>query len=326
MKITKKGIIGLLIAITVITTSFFAYSTSSKVKIIALGYDEKEADKLIEKHGIITASSVVEEELNNDIEENEKILKEQVGVSPTLIENYSNMSKLNYRENLENFINSTTDLYTEEIVKIEEALTLYPVAEELVNDNKSLYQQYTDRIKLLSKYESEFLPKIEEQKQALREYGMRETEIESMISGNIVSDLEALNSKVDYYKQFSALLSTSGNSYAPGSMDLFNMLNAHRVSKGLQPFEYNAAQQGCVDIEANSYANNKNPHNWLCKTLVSEGSSLASSSSNYIQIAGNFLTTHASHEADVINPNFSSAACSAVQKENMVYMICGYFN
>lgn len=326
MKLTKKRIISAIAAVAVLTSMFFVYTTSSKSRIVALGYDVVQAEKYIEKYGILTAAGKVEDELESNIEKQEKLLKDEVGISPTLIENYDTLSRVKYNERLQTFVESSKKLYSDEITKIEDALKVYPLENEFNNKGKSLYQQYTERVKLLSKFEGEYLPKVEEQKQILRNYGMRDTEINSLISGNIVSDLETLLAKVDYYNQFSALLSTSGNTYAPGAMDLLAILNSHRTSRGLQPFAYNSAQQGCVDIEANSYANNKNPHNWLCKTLVSEGASLASVSSNYVSIAGNFLTTNPSHEADVINPNFSSAACSAVQKGNMVYMICGYFS
>ncbi len=305
--------------------SFFMYTSSARNAIYALGYDENETEKLIEEYGTIGASEKVKDKLNKEIEKKEEVLVEEVGIEPTLMTVSEELSKVEYNEALDTFIDEVTVLYEEKIKEVEENLSKYPVEEELDVEGVSLHQELTMKQKLLFDTEGMYVDKVEGYKAALRDFGVRESELEGLLSGDLVADSILLEEKVGYYEAYNALVSTSGNSYAAGAMDLLAILNNHRVSKGLEPFRYNAEQQGCVDIEANSYANNKNPHNWLCKTLTSEGSSLASINSDYIGIAGHFLTTHGSHEADVVNPNYTSAACSAVARDNMVYMICGYF-
>lgn len=321
----KKTIIGAVILCVTVVSVFSIYSSGAKSQIYALGYSEKEVEKFIAEYGVFEASEKVENELNAEITAKEDKLATEIGVSPTLINNYDSLTRVEYNNELDSFIEYNTTIYTTAIAEADQKLANYAVVSEFETEGVSLYTQLSNRNKLIYETEINFEVQIEEKKAALVDYGMRSSEVDALITGDYLKDLEALNSKVTYYENFNAMVSTSGNSYASGSMDLFNILNNHRVSKGLPAFRYNAEQQSCVDVEANSYANNKNPHNWLCKTLTSEGASLASSSSNYIQIAGNFLTTHGSHEADVVNPNYTSAACSAVERDGMVYMICGYF-
>ncbi|MFV0425397.1 MAG: hypothetical protein ACK5K7_07585 [Bacilli bacterium] len=322
----KKKIIISIVTICLISGgSFFFHFSSMKNNISALGYSDTEVDKFIDEHGVFNAYKEVETALNDEIETKEDTLNNEIGVSPDLITDKDDMTRVEYSTTLDDFIVENTELYSASIQEIDAEITKYPTEEKIDTADLTLYDEFTLKTEFLSKLETEFSNKLEEHKTALLDYGMRESELEGLLTGDVLADLEALGNKLAYYKEYQALVSTSGNSYASGAMDLFNILNNHRISKGLAPFTYNSEQQGCVDIEANSYANNKNPHNWLCKSLTSEGASLASVSSDYIQIAGNFLTTHASHEADVINPNYTSAACSAVQRDGMVYMICGYF-
>lgn len=321
----KKAIIILLTVCVLFAGSFFMYTSSTKNAIYALGYSEEEAEKLIEKYGTLNAPEKVEDKLNEEIKEKETTLTTEVGVDPSLMTDADKLSKVEYSQALDIFIDETTVLYEEKIKEVEEGLSKYPVEEDLNNEGLSLHQELSMKQKVLYSTEGNFRQLVEDRKRALLDFGLREADLLNMLSGDLVADAILLGEKVEYYESYNALVSTSGNSYAGGAMDLLAILNAHRVSKGLAPFRYNAEQQGCVDIEANSYANNKNPHNWLCKTLTSEGASLAGVNSDYIGIAGNFLTTHGSHEADVINPNYTSAACSAVAKDGMVYMICGYF-
>lgn len=322
----KKKIIISIVTICLISGgSFFFHFSSMKNNISALGYSDTEVDKFIDEHGVFNAYKEVETALNDEIETKEDTLNNEIGVSPDLITDKDDMTRVEYSTALDDFIVENTELYSASIQEIDAEITKYPTEEKIDTADLTLYDEFTLKTEFLSQLETEFSNKLEEHKTALLDYGMRESELEGLLTGDVLADLEALGNKLAYYKEYQALVSTSGNSYASGAMDLFNILNNHRISKGLAPFTYNSEQQGCVDIEANSYANNKNPHNWLCKSLTSEGASLASVSSDYIQIAGNFLTTHASHEADVINPNYTSAACSAVQRDGMVYMICGYF-
>ncbi len=324
----KKAIkiaIGALALSMIFAGSFYAYASNTSKTINALGYSDEETEQFIEEHGIFNAYENVEKALEDEIKQKEELLITTVGVSPELIENYNTLTRVEYSNALDVFTESTKLMYEENIAEVEKKLSVFTFEEETSVENLSLSDIYNIKHSLLVETEDEYNEKINEHKQSLLDYGMRESELESLLNGSLVEILKALGDKVAYYKEYNALVSTSGNSYASGSMDLFNRLNEHRVSKGLAPFEYNAAQQGCVDIEANSYANNKNPHNWLCKTLTSEGASLASVNSDYIKIAGDFLTSHGSHEADVTNPRYTSAACSAVARDGMVYMICGYF-
>lgn len=324
-KKTKKVLIGLVVICVTVVSAFSFYSTGAKNQIYALGYSEAETEKFIAQYGVFEASEKVEKELNAEIAAKEAILSEEIGISPTLMNNYESLTRVEYNNELDTYIEYTRTLYTEAIATADATLAGYAVVEEFAVEGLTLHSQLSLRNVKIIETETNLITKISEHKAALLDYGMRQSDVDSLVTGDLVKDVETLDEKVTYYKNFNALVSTSGNSYAAGSMDLFNILNNHRVSKGLAPFTYNADQQACVDIEANSYANNKNPHNWLCKTLTSEGASLAGVNSDYIQIAGNFLTSHASHEADVINPRYTSAACSAVQRDGMVYMICGYF-
>ncbi len=320
----KRILLGLAVCL-VIAISFFGFTSNTQNEIQALGYSEEETSKLIEEYGIFNAAAKTEKALEDEIKDKEETLKTEIGLEPSLIEGRDKMTRVAYSKELTTFTDEMRTTYTADIEAVNTELAKYNVEDTVATEGVPLAKVLTDKTTLLETTVTNYETEIENHKTTLLDFGMRESELEALLTGDLVVDLKALQDKVAYYEEYQALVSTSGNSYASGAMDLFNILNNHRVSKGLPAFTYNSAQQSCVDIEANSYANNKNPHNWLCKTLTSEGASLASVNSDYIQIAGNFLTTHGSHEADVVNPNYTSAACSAVQRDNMVYMICGYF-
>ncbi|MFV0498809.1 MAG: hypothetical protein ACK5NF_02090 [Bacilli bacterium] len=321
----SRLLIGLLTICVVTSSSFVIHSYSTKKQIMALGYNEKETTKFVSKHGIFNVNSKVVSKLENEIASKEKILSSEIGVSHTLIQNYDQLTKVEYNKALDSFIDNTTSLYKDSIKEVDKKILSLKIDEKVDTKNTTLYEELSIKNNLVNDLESEYLIKISELKKKLNNYVMRDSEIELISNNNVIDTYNILTKKYEYFKEYHELYDNSKNSIASGSMDLFNILNKHRIANGLNPFKYNSSQQSCVDTEANSYANNKNPHNWLCKSLTSEGASLAGINSNYIQIAGNFLTTNASHEADVINPNYTSAACSAVSRDGMVYMICGYF-
>lgn len=326
-RVIYKISVGITVISLAIITMFYGFKYNNEEKLSGLGYTEDQVEEIIEEHGILDGYSHIEKKLKDEIKEKESIFTNQVGDELSTVKNSKDMTLVKYSNMLDDKITERTEFYNTEISTLNKSLESYILSEEDIIDytDYTLAAEYNKKVELINKYKTYYEEKVTELKQALLDSGVSEWEVNSLITGDNVSDVAILEAKKVYIDEYNSLVSTSGNSYAPGAMDLFNRLNAHRTSKGLAPFRYNAEGQSCVDIEANSYANNKNPHNWLCKELTSEGSSLASSSSDYIKIAGDFLTSHDSHERDVIAPEYVSAACSAVQRDNMVYMICGYF-
>ncbi len=322
----KSLILVVAIAITAFAT-FELFTNYTEDQIRALGFDKNETIDIVEEHGPFNAYDVVKSELEKEVEEKEFIFTNEIGESLDVVGNKDKLTLVEYSELLDVKTEELRVFYETEIELVTSSLVVYPLVDEDIIDYAefTLADEFTSKMELLTKYESTYNDKLESLKASLRDYGVRQAEIDSLITDDIFSSIDALEEKESYMKEYNALVSTSGNTYAAGAMDLFNRLNDHRVSKGLPAFRYNAEGQSCVDVEANSYANNKNPHNWLCKSLTSEGASLASVNSDYIKIAGDFLTTHGSHERDVVMPEYVSAACSAVERDGMVYMICGYF-
>ncbi len=307
-----------------ITHGLFANYTENQIK--ALGYDKEEAAKIVETHGTFNAYGIVKQELETKISDKEEIFTNEIGDLLDSL-NKDELTLVEYNELLSSKIDERRAYYGKEIESLTSKLSSLNIKEEdnLDYTDYTLADEYTSKLGLVKKYESMYDEKIKTLKKSLTDYGVRQSEIDALISEDVLTTIKALEKKVNYMKSYTALVSTSGNKYAPGSMDLFKRISDHRVANGLPPFRYNAEGQSCVDVEANSYANNKNPHNWLCKSLTSEGASLASSKSDYIKIAGDFLTSHGSHERNVLTPKYVSAACSAVERDGMVYMICGYF-
>ncbi len=324
---SKKIFLGFLtIAVTMfLFYGIFAYYTEGQIR--ALGYSINETSQIIDEHGTLSAYNITKEELELSIAEKEAHFTDVVGDSLDTIVGKEGLSLVEYDQLLDIKIETRTSFYTIEIANLTTTLDGYPIEEEDVIDytGYTLAAEYSKKTELATKYTTYFDDKLAGLRTSLIDLGLRESEVDALVTGDVHADIATLEGRVTYMEEYNALVSTSGNNYAAGAMDLFNRLSDHRVANGLPPFRYNAEGQSCVDIEANSYANNQNPHNWLCKDLTSEGSSLSSVNSDYITIAGDFLTSHDSHERDVLMPEYVSAACSAVESDGMVYMICGYF-
>lgn len=326
MKKVVAIIITTIVVICVIAgTMFYNGIGSRKDRLYALGYSNEEVEKFINEHGTSEFAKKAEDKLLKSIEKKEQVLLDEIGVPAEFVNGRDSLSKVEYNDYLDEYIETTRQMYLENINNMDAELVALRLSDEDDYSSMNLVEQFDAKNKKVVARRNEINGQYNSLVQGLYDIGVRETEVQSYLTGDIFADIETLNNKTEYFKSFAGMLGSSGTSYASGAMDLFNALNAHRVSKGLAPFVYRGDQQSCVDMETVAYAQNKNPHNWLCKSLTSEGSSLASSSSDYIGIAANFLTTHDSHEADVINPRYVGAACSVVNKDRMNYMICGYF-
>ncbi len=319
----KKILIILLIIIIIIAASFYGFTKYNENKLLALGYTKDEIDQLVDEHGYNLVETV-ENNLETEIKDKELVVTTEIGMPLEFLEGYDTLSRVKYNVALDSYIEEHTVKYNEYIEEINEELLALQIEEDAVED-LSLHDTLLAKDAILRKHIENYNNELQNKQDTLLNMGVSLEEVSSYLTGDILVDINKLNERVEYYTNFSQLVGSYGNTFASGGMDLFNILNNHRVASGFSPWTYNHDQQSCVDIEANSYATNKNPHNWLCKTLTSEGASLANINSDYVGIAGHFLTTDPSHEADVINPNYTSAACSIVTNGNMNYMICGYF-
>ncbi len=293
-------------------------------EIVELGYSKAEIDSFIDQYGIMEYRDIISSNLERAIADKQAVVVEEVGL-PVEEAAQGDLTDVEYNLYLDQFIAENTNKFNEQIADYDSKLTSLAAPDETVYEGQTLSQIAAAKGELYNARNEEITGQFNQLVTDLRDVGLRESDLQSFISGDVMVDIGVLSEKLEYYENFGAGIGAGGTSYASGSKELFDILSAHRVSKGLPAFTYRSDQQACVDMETVAYAQNKNPHNWLCKTLTSEGSSLASSSSDYIGIAGNFLTSHDSHEADVINPRYTGCVCSVVNKDSMNYMVCGYF-
>lgn len=326
MKIAIFKILFILFSISLLTGVFYYNKVLDEHRqaIVELGYTTGEIDSFIDQYGLMEYRDIISSNLERAIEEKQNVVVNYIGL-PVEEAAQGELTDVEYNLYLDQFINENTMRINGEIADYDAKLAALAAPDENVYEGATLSHIALAKNDLYIARNEEVNAQFDKLVTDLREVGLRESDLQTFISGDVMTDIGVLNEKLDYYKKFGAGIGAGGTSYASGSKELFDILNAHRISKGLPAFTYRSDQQACVDMETVAYAQNKNPHNWLCKSLTSEGSSLASSSSDYIGIAGRFLTTHASHEADVINPRYTGSVCSVVNKGSMNYMVCGYF-
>lgn len=321
----KRIFISLLATVALVFSFYIGIKLSNENKLLELGYSEQEVEAFSNEMDLFTGVSTIESQLFDEIAKQENIIVNEIGIELIEIQKEEELTKVAYLSHLKESIVILNEEYDALSAELDLELEGHGLIFDIDTSEMSKKAVVDAKQEHIDAFLAELAAQLEGAKARLVELGRSNEEIDSYLTGDTIQDIARLNDRISYYEEYNSLLSTYGNSEAEGAMRLLGILNAKRVEVGLQPYEYREDQQACVDMEANSYANNKNPHNWLCKTLVSEGASLASVNSDYIGIAGNFLTTHGSHLAGVTNPEWTGAACSAIRRDKMVYMICGYF-
>jgi len=312
----KRKLIILLALVFSILALFTSTIESAQRELVELGYTY---DKAREKVNIQNAFNIVYEtktELQEAIHSqfdkavtigiDTSILDELNQEELSLVETYEYINLLIY-----NRVNYLDGAVSEMVAFLNE--------HEIAFDSElELYEKYRVYSDLVSEKQGELIQYYVNQ---LDRIAYRNFEL---VEDNATS-LE--NVRAAYASQQERIASLNGfqnESLQRQARRMFNLINEYRAGLGLRPFTYNYAMQSCVFLEAQTYANTRNPHPWVCQPVSNANASLASVHSDYVAIAMNFFRTSPTHEAVISGP-YSSATIAFVQQGGMVYMILYVF-
>ncbi len=316
-----KKILIFIITLFIITVCvIYSYNSYIVSGLKKLGYDEEEISLIKKKNKIISINGyeiTLQEKIENTIDE----IKNEIGLEA---EFNSDAKLVLIEKELTQKLKELHKEFDAKIAKIDEEFELYNF--ETIPYDETISKN--SHIEILEKQLSENKQALESKVAALEKellnIGAREEVLDDIRSDNLITHIENLEKKIVYYDNYFGSIPTKKMNFASGREKMLAGLNDYRKSLGLPLLSYNYDKQSCIDKEALAYANNRNPHNWVCD-VDNEGSSLAPITSDYVQIALNFYTTHGSHRETVITPSYRSIAVSLVEYNGMVYMVVGYW-
>ena len=318
----KRKLSVILAVILMVLTSVTVNVSSAEKKLESFGYSKEQAKQLVT---ITNCLDIV-------IQEESKLqdaLYKKVEVASRLGITDDQINELNLNE--ETLYTNTVilqDLITHQIddlvVKIND-LEKVAKSEKIKYsyDSSNIYDRYTYLNKVISKKQDSI---IKEYQSKLTELGYSKDQLKALNQSDKNQTIESL--KDTYNKEVKKLEELGGfqsQNLQDQAMRMFREVNEYRASLGLKPYTYNSGMQSCVFKEARAYANNKNPHNWLCGPAANENAGLAGINSDYVKAAMDFFKSDPPHEA-VLSGNYKSVAIAFVEKDGMVYMILDVFH
>lgn len=317
-KFNKKTIILAFVLLFLVSFGALKYYQIQVHSLQRLGYTQDEAKDMVNPLSIY---HIVTNNKNNLLQKEDDVKKELKDLGVNEFDELEKTHLVGRVSNLNNLKDEKIKFLNNEVNRLEKIAIQMNIKYE--KSNKSLYNQYSTLTTLVNKK-----IKIENKKYIsfLEDNGYSKSEINKLKNKDNYKMYENLLKAVNKEKK----IKKENNGFANASiknaaMRMFNETNQYRKSKGLTPYKYNYAQQSCAFIEANAFAKNGNPHNWLCKAAVTENAALASVNSDYVGAAMSFFKNDPPHEA-VLSGNYRSVAIAIVERNGMMYMIMDVFN
>ena len=322
LKNKKKAILIGIAIITLIITSILYYNVQVN-SLTKLGYTKSEAKKIVNPISIFNVVTREKNRMNDEISKLEKSLL-SMGLSQNELEAFEYpdnkmLSKLNYTKEKKNSHQKNLE---DKLSILEKYAKQFNVKYEYPKGNVYIKHQHLsalldkELIKQISKYQKMLL------QQGLNKAQIKRLEDEKSKINTLLNLSKKYQKEKENEKKITKLFSSK--KLQQSAMRMFNETNEYRRSLGLKPYKYNYAKQSCVLKEAQAYARNKNPHNWLCN-VANENAALASDKSDYVAIAMKFFKNDPPHER-VLSGNYKSVAIAIVNHNGMNYMIMGVFN
>lgn len=315
IKNKRKLLISLIVIIGLL--GYFLYYSIQVNSLTKLGYTKQQAHEMVKLTTIYNIVTNSKEELSHDINQHIKTL-DNLGVTEVKVNNLiSEADKLVEKENvLDEYASEHKEKMDKDFSVLKKQADIFNIKYDL--KNKTLYQQVTYLDKLVSKKIDGFI-------EFLKVNGFSTKEIKALTKESEVENATKLQKVVTAQKkELEKNLGFQSDELKNQAMRMFKLTNDYRKSLGLKPYVYNYQKQSCVFKEARAYADNNNPHNWVCPT-ANENASIASIKSDYVAIAMRFFKTDPPHEA-VLSGNYKSVAIAFVEKNGIVYMIMDVFN
>lgn len=317
-KISKRTIILVVVLIALVSFGFVRYYQIQVHSLQSLGYTKEESKKMVNPLSIYHIVTNTKDDLLVQLDDVKKELNE-LGINEDAEK--GEMPLVGQVKELKSLRDEKIKFLNNEISTLEKEAKILNISYE--KEGKSLYNQYSQLTlevnKKIKKENKKNITFLEENGYSKNEINKLKTKDNFKTYENI---LKAVNKEKKIKKENNGFASAAIKNEA---MRMFKETNQYRKSKGLAPYKYNYNQQACVFLEANGYANNGNPHNWLCKAAANENAGLANVNSDYVGSAMTFFKNDPPHEA-VLSGNYRSVAIAFVERNGMMYMIMDVFN
>lgn len=317
-KISKRTIILVVVLIALVSFGFVRYYQIQVHSLQRLGYTQEESKKMVNPLSIYHIVTNTKDDLLVQLDDVKKELNE-LGINEDAEK--GEMPLVGQVKELKSLRDEKIKFLNNEISTLEKEAKILNISYE--KEGKSLYNQYSQLTlevnKKIKKENKKNITFLEENGYSKNEINKLKTKDNFKTYENI---LKAVNKEKKIKKENNGFASAAIKNEA---MRMFKETNQYRKSKGLAPYKYNYNQQACVFLEANGYANNGNPHNWLCKAAANENAGLANVNSDYVGSAMTFFKNDPPHEA-VLSGNYRSVAIAFVERNGMMYMIMDVFN
>lgn len=317
-KISKRTIILVVVLIALVSFGFVRYYQIQVHSLQSLGYTQEESKKMVNPLSIYHIVTNTKDDLLVQLDDVKKELNE-LGINEDAEK--GEMPLVGQVKELKSLRDEKIKFLKNEISTLEKEAKILNISYE--KEGKSLYNQYSQLTlevnKKIKKENKKNITFLEENGYSKNEINKLKTKDNFKTYENI---LKAVNKEKKIKKENNGFASAAIKNEA---MRMFKETNQYRKSKGLAPYKYNYNQQACVFLEANGYANNGNPHNWLCKAAANENAGLANVNSDYVGSAMTFFKNDPPHEA-VLSGNYRSVAIAFVERNGMMYMIMDVFN
>ena len=317
----KKILVSLMIVLLIAIASLTYYSVQVN-ELISLGYTKQEAKAKVNLTSVFGIADREENALNGSISNNKDELL-ALGLKQEEVEKLDDQEKtlISKAAVLEKKKTERIEIVNTRLAIIEKQAATYKIKYNYKNPEANPYEKYVYlRGHLISNY-NKLIKKYE---LYLKRYGFTDDELKKMKAKppyQAMKEFKKLYDQLQYDAKKNQVFQSK--TLHDDAMQMFKETNDYRKSLGLKPYKYNYNKQACVFKEATAYANNKNPHNWLCP-CANENASLASVNSDYVAIAMKFFKSDPPHEA-VLSGNYDSVAIAFVEKGGMVYMIMDVF-
>lgn len=315
---SKKLLICLIVVLSLL--GYFLYHSIQVKSLTKLGYSDQDASGMVKVTTIYNIVSDHRDMLHDNIDNHSNEL-DKLGVPKTKVD-----SILDQETKLVSKEKALSEFMTSQKTSLETKLTtLKKQADALKIDYSLKDKKINEQVDYLDKLVTTKVNKDTKKYETfLLDNGYTSSQIDKLTNKSNYQNM--LNLKKSYRSELKKQEANQGfqtQELKNEAMRMFRLTNEYRRSLGLKPYEYNYAKQSCVFKEAKAYANNKNPHNWLCP-CANENASLANINSDYVGIAMHFFKNDPPHEA-VLSGNYNSVAIAFVEKDGMVYMIMDVF-